>query len=89
MARMHKCRKCGALLERSKQIVFSHFEDVLRIDKDGDRRIVPEPTYKHLPCPKCGDPKPLATIAANWGTLAFLAFVIAAIMGGGYFILFL
>jgi len=94
MAKMYKCRRCKTLLDRSKHIVFSHYENRQeRLTSDPDDpnptyHTVQDATYKHVPCPNCGEPQPLNTVAANLPSVIFLALVIPTVLGGAIWMLF-
>lgn len=94
MAKMYKCRRCKTLLDRSKHIVFSHYEarqERLMSGTDDPNptyRTVHDATYKHVPCPHCGEAQPLNTIAANLPAFLFMALVIPTVLGGAIWMLF-
>ncbi len=89
MSKTHPCRKCDAPLARSKHIVFSHHEArEEKIDPSSDTSstvTVHDPISKHVPCPFCGEPKPLATIRANLATYVILG--IAALLTVAAFVI--
>lgn len=94
MAKIYKCRGCKTLLDRSKHIVFSHYEERReRITSDRDDpnpmyHMASHATYKHVPCPNCGDAQPLNTVAANFPAVIFMGLLVPIILVGAIWMIF-